>query len=154
MDSNMLHLSRQYFREETQKRGEMNEREQAAVYAQCVEKCVLKSPATAVFPSLEMMTVSGSDGHYRVSGYVDAQNAYGTCVRENYSYNVSLGEDGWYCTNTFESTEKSIERKVTNNAIKWWVLGIIGTLIAGAFFYFQTKWEMGDMAKELSRILR
>ena len=73
---NALNLYSSRLNNEYRQKGiELSERDQAALFAQCVETQVLKSPASAVFPPLNQMVVSGQDGKYAVSGFVDSQNS-------------------------------------------------------------------------------
>ena len=127
------------------KKGELgifDERCEAALFAQCVELQILKSPASAIFPPLNEMWVNGSGGHYVVSGYVDSQNSYGATIRTQFTYNVEKDYTGkWRCTDKFIDTATQINKQMLGNSIIWWILGIMGSIITIAFSY----WQMSEL---------
>lgn len=136
--SNTSELAWIQFTKKKEQYETLTERDEAALFAQCVELQVLKAPSSAVFPSFEEMIVNGSNGHYNVSGFVDSQNSYGATIRSQYTYNVEKDNNGkWKCTNQFVDTATSINKQMMSNSIIWWVLGIIGTIITIAFSYAQ-----------------
>lgn len=136
--SNTSELAWIQFTKKKEQYETLTERDEAALFAQCVELQVLKAPSSAVFPSFEEMIVNGSNGHYNVSGFVDSQNSYGATIRSQYTYNVEKDNNGkWKCTNQFVDTASSINKQMMSNSIIWWVLGIIGTIITIAFSYAQ-----------------
>ena len=136
--SNTSELAWIQFTKKKEQYETLTERDEAALFAQCVELQVLKAPSSAVFPSFEEMIVNGSNGHYNVSGFVDSQNSYGATIRSQYTYNVEKDNNGkWKCTNQFVDTASSINKQMMSNSIIWWVLGIIGTIIIIAFSYAQ-----------------
>ena len=104
----------------------LNEIQEAALFAQCLECGVLKAPATAVFPGLDEMKVTADGENYLVSGYVDAQNSYGGFMRTNYSYVVSKKNGYW------ESVSLTPEN--STKALLWTVAIIVFIILA--FFFF------------------
>ena len=116
----------------------LDEREELALFAQCVHCQILKSPATAIFPSLDQMYVQPvGPGRFKVSGFVDAQNSYGAMIRGQYNYSIERDYMGnMRCTDKFISNAASISGSVGSTMIAWWILGILGTIITFAISYF------------------
>ena len=68
----------------------------AKVCAQDAVTQVLNSPSTAKFcPAYEMTAVSLGGANWKVTGYVDAQNALGTYIRKNWTVTLELTEEGY-----------------------------------------------------------
>lgn len=68
----------------------------AKVCAEDAVKQVLKSPSTAKFcPSYEMTAVNMGGYKWKVTGYVDAQNTFGTFIRSNWTVTLELTEEGY-----------------------------------------------------------
>ena len=143
---NALNLYSSRLNNEYRQKGiELSERDQAALFAQCVETQVLKSPASAVFPPLNQMVVSGQDGKYAVSGFVDSQNSYGAMIRTNYSFNIEKFGDAWKCADHFVDNSTVIQKNMMSNTVLWWVLGIIGTIITYFIIHYTTMAEMDSL---------
>ena len=147
--SNLAELQFSKKKKEMEEQGtQLSERDEAALFAQCVELQVLKAPATAVFPTFEEMVVNGSSGSYSVSGFVDSQNSYGATIRSNYTYNIEKVDGKWKCTDNFVDTSTSIgqefnqinkelNQQMMSNTVLWWILGILGTIISAIIFGIQ-----------------
>lgn len=73
-------------------------------------KPYLKAPSTAKFPSIvwnrsDISIRNLGDQKYRVRAYVDAQNAFGAMIRNNYSVTVQFFDDG----NRYRTSDVSID---------------------------------------------
>lgn len=114
---------------------------EAKMFAKAVQLQLLKTPASAVFCSMEEMSVLPiGDGAYSVSGYVDSQNSYGAMLRNQFNLTVFKDENGiWKNANRFVSTAASVNSSIISHTILWWVLGIIGTIITLAISYAFTS---------------
>lgn len=110
---------------------------EAKMFAKAVELQLLKTPASAVFCSMEEMNVIQIGGNiYSVSGYVDSQNSYGAMLRNQFNLTVFKDENGiWKNADRFISTAQSVNNSIISSTILWWVLGIIGTIITLAVSY-------------------
>ena len=102
---------------------------EAKLFAQAVELQLLKAPASAKFCDLEEMTVTSTGGTYIVSGYVDAQNAYGTPIRTPFKITVLKQNGIWKNADRFIDTSAKIAASFTSHTILYWILGILGTII-------------------------
>lgn len=72
----------------------------ACVAAEQFVKQNLKSPATTQFGPCRSENVStGNNNIYQVSGYVDAQNAYGATLRNSYSAQMQYQGGQWHLIN-------------------------------------------------------
>ena len=115
----------------------LTEKEEAALFSQCIVVQTLVAPATAKVPELDDVSVIEKDGYYEVAGYVDVQNSYGTYMREQYTYKLKKLNGSWTSLEVFvDSAQAETEKTINNynkifnsNTILWWVLGIIGTII-------------------------
>lgn len=134
-----------------------SEKDEAALFTQYVELQLLKAPASAKFPPLDEMFVNeNEDGSYKVSGFVDSPNSYGTMLRTQFTYNVKKEDGKWVCLETFVDSEEQkrqqlrqealedsakmqqqIDSSMTSHTVLWWVLGIIGSIISAVIFYLQ-----------------
>lgn len=111
--------------------------EEVALFSQCIVLQTLASPSSAKLPALDDISVVEKDGYYEVSGYVDGQNAYGTYLREQYTYKITNNNGNLMCLNVFVDSEQSKAEETINNynklfnsnTILWWILGIIGTIL-------------------------
>lgn len=102
---------------------------EAKLFAQAVELQLLKTPASAKFCDLEEMTVTPTGGTYIVSGYVDAQNTYGTPVRTPFQITVLKQNGIWKNADRFIDTSTKIAASIASHTILYWILGILGTII-------------------------
>ena len=116
---------------------------EAKLFAQAVEMQLLKAPATAMFCSLEEMTITKNGNMYIVAGYVDSQNSYGATVRTSFKITVFKENDTWKNADKFISMSASIGAQVVSHTIIYWIIGIILSLASFAFFYFMISSQLG-----------
>ena len=77
------------------------DRSRAWVYAKDHVKNPLKSPSSANFgwqSASDTVEILGNN-RYRVTGYVDAENAFGGNIRSTFSCDVEIDDKSWNCTN-------------------------------------------------------
>jgi len=84
----------------TPQKAERAAEEDYSIYAYSMAKKFvlqqLRCPSTADFPWSASRIDSLGDGHYKVVGYVDAQNAFGAQVRTNFICEVCTKDgDNW-----------------------------------------------------------
>lgn len=119
--------------------GELSERDEAALYAQCIQLQFMSTTPGLVFPHPSQMLVNIADnGRYTVYGYVDTPNPYGAMVRINYTHVVTRDLSGrWHYTPNKEAQEEltqiagAVAVSVAIPVIIWIILVII---IFVAFF--------------------
>ena len=58
----------------------------------------LKSPSSAKFPSKDKGRILDLNDEYIVTGYVDAQNSFGTTIRSKFSVTFTKDSDGGFIT--------------------------------------------------------
>jgi len=68
---------------------------EAFVISQHFVKQRLRSPSTADFPFLDYTSVHLDSGRYKVTSYVDAQNAFGGEVRTYYKAILKYNSGDW-----------------------------------------------------------
>lgn len=73
----------------------------AFVMSQNFVKRDLRAPATAQFPHQPISATEIGECQFRVSSYVDAQNAFGALIRSNYSVDMKFNASGrtWSAAN-------------------------------------------------------
>ncbi len=116
----------------------LSQENKLALFASCIHLQTLTSPDTAKLPPLEDSYITKQlDGSYKVSGYLDSQNSYGTYIRSQYTYTIRILNGKFYCSDVFvDSAQQEVEKKLNtynnifnSHTILWWVLGIISTII-------------------------
>jgi hypothetical protein len=105
-DSEPSSLSSQPKQEQVSKPTEV----EASIIAKDFVKIFLKSPSTAKFPLLEYNSVALPDtefgkSRYRVSSYVDAQNAFGAMIRNNWTVTMKYLGGEWNSVESWELEE-------------------------------------------------
>ena len=95
-------------------------------------KSQLKAPLSAVMCSPEELVITSVDtnGKYKVSGYVNAQNSYGAMIKTNFNYTVKENNG------SYSIVGGGLENQAAKNMASYYLYGIIITIILFAFFYF------------------
>lgn len=114
---------------------QITELTEAALFAQAVEIQALKSPASAVFCSVEEMSITYENGVYVVQGYVDSQNSYGAIIRTPFKCSILKKDGVWKSADYFVNASANITTKIAVNAAIYWIFGIIMSLILTGVFY-------------------
>lgn len=71
-----------------------NSKIEAYVMSQDFMKDYLTNPSTAKFPSYSKVNVIQTNNRYKVEGYVESQNSFGTTIKTNYNMILEKSEDG------------------------------------------------------------
>ena len=92
----------------------LSEEHEIALFASCIHLQTLCSPDSAKLPPLEDSYVSKQqDGSYKVSGYLDSQNSYGTYIRSQYTYIVKKENGQLQCPDVFvDAAQQKVEKNV------------------------------------------
>ena len=116
----------------------LTEENEIALFARCIHLQTLTSPDSAKVPPLEDSYVSKQpDGTYKVSGYLDSKNSFGTYIRSQYTYTIEKSNGELKCPNVFvNASQQEAEKKINNfnklftsHTILWWILGIASAII-------------------------
>lgn len=114
---------------------DINENLRRSIYHKYCEevKKSLKSPASAVFCTIDELTIIDNYGVYIVSGWVDSQNSYGAMIRTNVKLELAI-ENGQLVlkTNLAMLHSKALAGKMAG----YYVIGAVITAILFAISYF------------------
>jgi hypothetical protein len=102
----------------------------------------LKSPASAQFPE-ELIKITGNDASgYHVDGFVDSQNSYGAMLRNDFTADVQISENGTPKVIKSTVAAKTSVQQAKNFGMTWIVLMIICGAI-GLITYLAMKSSLG-----------